>query len=229
MVAYPTLWPESIRALIVHSAEWTDSMRNMFLPTGHQPTKRETERLVRRCGFGVPDLDRALWSIANSLTMVVEEQLHPFKRENGKQPTLRDMNLHKLPWPLAELEALGQTQVEMRVTLSYFIEPNPSARGFSSRYSYQSHGIRFDVKRALESERDFRTRINAAARDEEERTSTGEGDPAWVIGPRNRHKGSLHSDIWQVWPLSGIVSMSKTIRFECCKSHLPGTHCGPKA
>jgi hypothetical protein len=30
----------------------------------------------------------------------------------------------------------------MRVTLSYFIEPNPSSRG-RSKYSYESHGLRF--------------------------------------------------------------------------------------
>ena len=85
----------------------------------------------------------------------------------------------------------------MRVTLSYFIEPNPSARGVTSRYRYESHGLRFEVKRSLESESDFRARINAAARDEEEQTRTGGNDPGWVIGKQGRHKGSLHSDIWQ--------------------------------
>ena len=72
------------------------------------------------------------------------------KRETGKQPTLRDMHLHNLPWPRDVLEDMGETQVEMRVTLSYFIEPNPSRRGHS-RYRYESHGLRFDVKRPLES------------------------------------------------------------------------------
>jgi len=107
------------------------------------------------------------------------------------------MNLHQLPWPLAELEALGETEVEMRVTLSYFIEPNPSVRGFRSRYRYESYGLRFDVKRQYESEQDFRTRINAAARDEEAGTRSSSGDQGWLIGKQNRHKGSLHSDIWR--------------------------------
>ena len=195
MAAYPALWPESIRGLIVHSAEWTDAMRRSFLPA--RPSKGDYAHLVRHCGFGVPDLERALWSISNSLTMVEEAQLHPFQREGKNQPTLRDMNLHRLPWPLAELEALGETPVEMRVTLSYFIEPNPSARDFRSRYRYESHGLRFDVKRPSESEDDFRSRINAAARDEEEGTRTSGDDPGWFIGKQNRHKGSLHSDIWQ--------------------------------
>lgn len=197
MAEYPELWPESIRALIVHSAEWTEAMRGAFLPKNGRPTKGEIVRLIRHCGFGTPNLDRAMWSAENSLTMVCEEQLHPFKRERSKEPSTRDMNLHRLPWPLEELEALGQTEVEMRVTLSYFIEPNPSARGIKSRYRYESHGLRFDVKRPSESEADFRARINVAARDEEEQTRNGGVDQNWVIGTQNRHKGSLHSDIWR--------------------------------
>ncbi len=50
----------------------------------------------------------------------------------------------------------------MRVTLSYFIEPNPSERGFSARYRYESHGLRYDVKRPAESGADFRARIKRA-------------------------------------------------------------------
>lgn len=197
MARYPDLWPESIRGLIVHSAQWTDAMKRMFLPARGEPTKAQTTELVRHCGFGEPSLDKAMWSADNSLTMICEEFLHPFKREKGKEPQLRDMNLHRLPWPLAELEALGETQVEMRVTLSYFIEPNPSARGVTSRYRYESHGLRFDVKRPLESEDDFRARINVAARDDEEYANRNDNDPNWVIGKKNRHKGSLHSDIWK--------------------------------
>ncbi|MEZ5506446.1 MAG: S8 family peptidase [Gammaproteobacteria bacterium] len=197
MARYPNLWPESIRGLIVHSAQWTEAMKRMFLPARGAPTKAQTTELVRHCGFGEPNLDRALWSADNSLTMICEEFLHPFKRDKGKEPQLRDMNLHQLPWPLAELEMLGEAQVEMRVTLSYFIEPNPSARGVTSRYRYESHGLRFDVKRPLESDPDFRARINAAARDDEERVNRNDNDPYWVIGKKNRHKGSLHSDIWK--------------------------------
>ena len=197
MAEYPDFWPETIRALIVHSAEWTDAMRQAFLPAAGQPTKADVARLVRRCGFGVPDLERAMWSVENSLTMISEERLHPFRREGRKDPTLRDMHLHRLPWPLQELEALGATPVDMRVTLSYFIEPNPSERGFSARYRYESHGLRYDAKRPTESEADFMARINAAARDEEERTRGGGDDPGWMAGKQNRHKGSLHSDIWR--------------------------------
>jgi len=196
MSIYPSLWPETIRGLIVHSAEWTETMKQAFLSSGHL-SKRDFANLVRHCGFGVPNLERALWSVSNSLTMLEECQLHPFQREGRNEPKLRDMNLHRLPWPLAELEAQGEMQVEMRVTLSYFIEPNPSERGFRSRYRYESHGLRFDVKRPSETEDEFRSRINAAARDEEEGTRNSSDDSGWLIGKQNRHKGSLHSDIWQ--------------------------------
>jgi hypothetical protein len=104
-------------------------------------------RLIRRCGFGAPNLDRAMRSASNSLAMIVQEQLHPFTREGSAEPKTREIHLHRLPWPLDELEALGDETVEMRVTLSYFIEPNPSARGGRSRYRYESHGLRFDAKR----------------------------------------------------------------------------------
>ena len=197
MGVYPDLWPETVRALIVHSAEWTDAMKRMFLPTTGNPSKSNYQNLLRRCGFGVPDLERALWSVANSLTMVIQESLHPFKKDEGKQPASRDMHLHGLPWPGDILENLGETEVEMRVTLSYFIEPNPSQRGVRSRYRYESHGLRFNVKRPLETVDAFRGRINVAARDEEEGTHGSDSDPAWLIGPQGRHRGSLHGDIWR--------------------------------
>lgn len=197
MAEYPDLRVETIRGLMVHSAEWTPEMCRQFLSNPSNPSKRDVANLVRHCGFGQPDLARALWSVENSLTLICEDSLHPFKREGSKAPSLRDMNLHQLPWPLGEMEALGEAEVEMRVTLSYFIEPNPSSRGIKSRYRYESHSLRFEVKRAYESEEEFRTRINVAARDADEQNATSSGnDPNWLLGTRNRHRGSLHSDIW---------------------------------
>ena len=207
MAEYPSLRVETIRGMMVHSAQWTREMRRQFLSNPSNPNKGDVVNLVRHCGFGQPDLERALWSVENSLTLVCEDSLHPFARVGNNAPTLRDMNLHRLPWPLPELEALGETEVEMRVTVSYFIEPNPSARG-RSRYRYESHGLRFDVKRPHESDDEFRQRINLAARDAEEGSSASSGkDPGWLLGTNNRHRGSLHSDIWR-GPAADLASRS---------------------
>ena len=193
MAAYPELWPETIRGLIVHSAEWTPAMKSAYLPSDRAPDKKDYLQLVQRCGFGAPDLHRALWTVDNSLTMIVQSSLQPYEKTTGKPAATRDMHLHALPWPKGTLENLGDTQVEMQVTLSYFVEPNPSQRGHS-RYRYESHGLRFDVKRPTESIRAFRARVNAAA--EAQASSSTPDDPHWLVGVRNRHRGSLHADIW---------------------------------
>ena len=197
MAVYPNLRPETLRALIVHSAEWTTGMKRTFMPAHGNWSKNDYLRLVRRCGFGVPDLDRALWTVANSLTMVIEESLQPFKQGMSSEAVFRDMHFHHLPWPIDILEGLGETEVEMRVTLSYFIEPNPSQRGVNSRYRYGSHGLRFDVKRPLETTSSFRRRVNAAAEAADNGSSQTDYDSPWLIGVQGRHRGSIHGDIWR--------------------------------
>jgi hypothetical protein len=196
MAAYPLLRPETIRALIIHSAEWTDAMRRMHLPQHKLPNKNDHVTLIRHCGWGVPNFERAQWSAANSLTLIVEDTVHPYQKVMSDIKT-RDMNLHALPWPKDELEALGDTKVQMRVTLSYFIEPNPSARGAASKYHYPSHRLRFDVRHPLESTDDFLARINAAAAMDENGQQANPKDPDWLLGERQRNKGSLHQDIWE--------------------------------
>jgi hypothetical protein len=111
--------------------------------------------------------------------------------------------MHQLPWPAEALIALGGAIVEMRVTLSYFIEPNPSQRGWQSKFRYQSHGLRFAVKAASESENEFGQRINKI--DREEAALSGAAvdsmpDPdsqSWLLGRNMRSRGSLHSDVWK--------------------------------
>ena len=87
--------------------------------------KRARAVLVRRYGFGVPHLDRALRSANDSLTLVAQASLHPFS--DGK---MREMHFYQLPWPKDALQQLGETPVRLRVTLSYFVEPNPGRRGW---------------------------------------------------------------------------------------------------
>jgi hypothetical protein len=193
--AYPSLRPETVRALIVHSAEWTDAMRARFEA---EAGKTALAGLLRRYGMGVPDTDRALYSAADALTLVTEATIHPYEREGASNAgKTREMNLHELPWPIAELEALGATQVRMRVTLSYFIEPNPSSRGWTGRYIYPSHGLRFATRRPEESVESFRQRINTRARINGERPPSLETETGWLFGSNQQQAaGSLHTDIW---------------------------------
>lgn len=199
MAAYPALRPETIRALIVHSAEWTPAMRERYLPAHGNPSKSAYVNLIRHCGWGVPSLERALWSAGNSLTLIVEDSVRPFQKVQGKGIVSRDMNLHALPWPGEQLLALPPgTQVELCITLSYFVEPNPSARGTASKFHYPSHRLRFDVQRPLDATTDdFVARINAAAEREDDGDPVDPKDPNWVLGDRQRHRGSVHKDIWR--------------------------------
>jgi hypothetical protein len=191
---YPVFWPETVRALLVHSARWTDQMRTEFY-VGTTETSRRTN-LLRHCGYGVPSLERALWSAADSLTLIVQDELQPFEKTTSGVKS-RDMRLHTLPWPTQALLDLGELQVKLRVTLSYFIEPNPGERGEADQYAYHSHGLRFEVRRPGESVNGFLGRINRLARDEEYGTATSSGDANWALGDQLRRRGSLHVDIWQ--------------------------------
>ena len=189
-VEYPKLWPETRRALLVQSARWTPRMQAAISGASG---KTGLGALVRRYGFGVPNLARAIRSADDALTMVVESTIRPYA--DGK---MREMHVHYLPWPTDVLADLHAATVRLRVTLSYFIEPNPARLGWKRRHRYASHALRFDVKTASESIPEFRKRLNTRALDEDEgKPATGSDSAEWLLGDRTRHKGSLHCDIWQ--------------------------------
>ncbi|MCR4376912.1 MAG: S8 family peptidase [Rhodospirillales bacterium] len=192
MAARPELRPETVRGLIVHSAEWTPAM---FAQIEGQ-SKTQMEAMLRRYGYGVPDFGRALMSAMNDLTLMVEDELTPFEK-SGSNAKTRDMKVHRLPWPTDALTELGEMEVQFRLTLSYFIEPNPGERGWSRRHRYASHNLRFAVKHATESLAEFRRRINKVAREEEEGLPVGPvAADKWLLGPKIQTRGSIHSDWW---------------------------------
>lgn len=192
---YPDVRPETVRALIVHSAEWTDAMRARF---DAESSKTELTALLRRYGMGVPDAARALFSATDALTLVAEARIRPYQREGASNSgRTREMNLHELPWPIPQLEALGAANVRMRVTLSYFVEPNPSSRGWTGRYVYPSHGLRFATRRPEENVESFRQRINTRARLDGEKPPSLGTEAGWLFGSNQQQAaGSLHTDIW---------------------------------
>ncbi|MDB5294353.1 MAG: hypothetical protein JWO31_336 [Phycisphaerales bacterium] len=189
---YPGLWPETVRGLVIHSARWTPGMRAEF-----QGNRKATAQLLLRCyGYGVPDLDRALWTVRNRVSLVYQGEMQPFERE-GSVTRTRDCHLHALPWPQDVLRGLGSETVQVHVTLSYFVEPSPGRVQWKSTHRYQSHGLRFKVKGATETLEEFRGRVTKDSwADDESPGGVREPQP-WDLGPRLRTRGSIHSDWWR--------------------------------
>ena len=189
MDRYPSYWPETVRGLLTHSAEWTDSMAQQ-LGTDHTKTARQT--LLRQFGWGVPSEEAVLNSGRGAVTLIVQDSFVPF---SGDRYSMRHFRLHPLPWPTDVLQSLGATEVRLRVTLSYFIEPSASRRGWRNKYQYASHGLRFDLQGRLENQAEFVQRVNREAQNEEGGSRPSESD-RWFLGERGRHLGSLHQDEW---------------------------------
>ncbi|MBB2923761.1 hypothetical protein [Cellulomonas cellasea] len=129
------------------------------------------------------------------MTLVTQDEFVPFE---GEKYAMRTFRLHSLPWPTDALEAVGSADVRLRVTLSYFVEPSPSRRGWRQRYSYASHGLRFEIKNPTETPDEFIRRVGRAAADDEAGGApTSSGSERWLVGSGQRNVGSLHQDIWE--------------------------------
>ena len=192
---YINIWPETVRALLIHSASWSETMKEQFFKGNTE--KIGYHNLLRTCGYGIPNLEKALYCLSNNLTLVAEAEIQPFqKKKHNKSTTYasKDMHFYELPWPSEALLDLGNTPVTMRVTLSYFIEPGPGEIGWKDRYRYRSHGLKFDVNRVGESQEDFKKRVNKAAREEDDTGNISKDGGNWKIGSQNRNLGSVHSD-----------------------------------
>ena len=154
--------------------------------------------LLRTFGYGTPNVTELYSSANNVLTLIAQSTLQPFFRDGKKGIKTNHMNIHGLPWPREALQALPvDTQVKLRVTLSYFIEPSPGERGWDKKYGYASHGLRFAVQRPTESVDEFRLRINKFGRDEEYDADAHHGDTGvWLFGGNTPTNGSIHSNVW---------------------------------
>ena len=74
-----------------------------------------------------------------------------------------------------------------------------SRRGWNgSRFTYASHGLRFELRAPNETTAEFVRRVNRVAAKEEDQTiQPASGTDSWALGPNQRNKGSLHQDIWR--------------------------------
>lgn len=192
MAEQPDLWPETVRALLVHSADWTPPMRQLI---DSRPGKKDRYSLLRRFGYGVPDLERALKSAQNDLALIAQNEIQPFTKTDG--PRFFDSHVYPLPWPAQQLEELQNTPVRLKVTLSYFVEPNPGATASVDPQRYQSFGLRFDLKRLRETRAAFLQRINKDEREDPNRKPPNTPDNNWWFGSQSISTGSLHCDVWE--------------------------------
>jgi hypothetical protein len=210
---FQSFWPETIRALMIHSAEWTPPM---FAQLAAARTKKEKIVLSRHFGYGVPSLNRALASAENDLVLLAQRELAPFQRvreidQEGhsrlKPASFKQIDYYDLPWPVNTLEELGEKQVALKITLSYFIEPSPNWDASLAPQAYQSFGLRFDLKRAAETELKFHERINSLERDGSSRTAASQ-DEGWTFGIQSIAAGSVHCDVWR-GPAANLAARGK--------------------
>lgn len=187
---YPDLWPETVRALMIHCAEYTTEMLKYY--DKHDEVKQRA--FLARFGHGVPNLDRALRSVNNDLTMIVQGEIQPFVIRDSNARS-NEIIYYDFPWPSGVLREHFDSNAYLRVTLSYYAEPNPARRGFAGRYRYASHGFRFAVRRPGELMSDFKQRVNDMERDEDYKA--GPSDDAWFLKQDLRNRGSLISDTWE--------------------------------
>lgn len=197
---YPEAWAETIRALVVHSASWTPAMLAQMSVRNN--SRGDIKSLLKVFGYGVPDLEKALYSNESALTYITQETIQPFsfKEKEGRATTeteTNDIHFYNLPWPKDLLLSLGNLPVKLKITLSYFIEPGAGAIGWKDKYRYSSFGLRFDLNSVGETLDGFKKRINKAAREDNEQLTNRSGSERWTIGSDNRSAGSIHCDYWE--------------------------------
>ncbi|MFH6969870.1 S8 family peptidase [Flavobacterium sp. FlaQc-28] len=201
---YPNAWPETLRALMIHSSSWSEGMINQFQIDLRKVGDKQ--KLLRTVGYGIPNLEKAIECKSNYLTFISEETLQPYKLDGT---TIKTNNIHyyEFPWPSEILANLGASDVTLRVTLSYYIEPNPGDKGYSTKYSYQSCALKFILIDPTENFENFKIRTNKINIDKlkeqlgVEKLSEGDydkmKDTRWFLGADTVFKGSVHSNYWK--------------------------------
>jgi hypothetical protein len=161
--------------------------------------KEKYINLARRVGYGVPQLERSLYCAAQHATMVAQATLQPYRKDKTGDPKLNEMNLFALPWPSDVFKKFSDVAIRLRVTLSYFIEPNPpKVRTVNSNYNYAGCALRFSINKLGQSRRAFEAEINALAEADDSQDVPDPGDNLrWRFGAKGRSKGSLHCDVWE--------------------------------
>lgn len=197
--ALPDLWPETHRALAVDSAQWPEPIRKRLIGRGKHwkaGSKGTKQAILREVGYGVPDIQRAIHSASNDVTLIAQAPIQPFvNSSNGGPPVFNEMHLYDLPWPKAALEEIENGVVTMKVTLSYFIEPNLSGRAATRPETYRSFGLRFAMKKRSDTKDQFKRRVSG--QQENDGIGTQPESDYWLLGSNAAQAGSLHCDLWR--------------------------------
>ncbi len=99
LARYPNLRMETVRALMVHAAEWTPAMKAQFDAARNSGLRRSEAyaRLIGRFGWGVPNETRLFESARNALTLMVEDTLEPYRRGDDSGLPLKEMKYSSFP------------------------------------------------------------------------------------------------------------------------------------
>jgi hypothetical protein len=203
----PKLRPETVRGLIVHSASWTKAIVEDFPGLNDR---------LQACGYGVPNERLASECAQGVATVVIEDSMPNAVIEEGPrkkvpkrattkttQPKVRrQVKIYRLPIPVSLLTN-DDPEVELRVTLSYFAEPNKFGRR-----TYHGLDLKWDMQGPQESEDAFIQRINVLKRktdgDGKRMKPTKTESFPWEVGIRARSRGTVQSDRWH-GKMSGLV------------------------
>ena len=234
--ATPDLRPATVRGLLVHSAHWTPRMEDQF---------GSLDERLAAFGYGVPDPDFAIGCARERATVIVEDEMPNaiteevpkanVPRRPGTKTTetryRRIAKFFRLPIPEEPLVDVRNDSVELRVTLSYFPEPN-----IARRRGYNGLDLRWDMQGPHESEDEFRARINLLQRRKGYDAGTRRSSFAWEIGIERRSRGTVQSDRWKgaasilagekliaVYPALGWWERRDTLRTESMPFSLMAT------
>ena len=154
------------RALIVQSARWPEWSRNA--------TAAERLGVLRRLGYGVPDMDRATTNTEFRTTLVTSKD----PKAPGEDLRIRagECHLFQVPIPEAMRRPGAESDILIEVTLSYAAQPRRTRRNLrrylSTWVDWKSSKLREPIER-------FRLR---AMKDQEDDEDLAHGTPIpWML------------------------------------------------
>jgi len=99
MSRYPDYWPETIRGLLTHAAEWTPVMRSSIDREHKAGGKKRQLQMLRRYGWGVPTEESVLTSSRQAVTLVTQDTFVPSKVWRMRCGTSGFMRFRGRPMP----------------------------------------------------------------------------------------------------------------------------------